>query len=49
MLTKPKNRLTTRVLDADDEQDPLVNAAGYSRIIGLVKVDKELVKLTLKR
>ena len=44
----PNNRLTTGVLDVNDEQDAIVNAAGHSRIVGLVKVCKELLKLTLK-
>ena len=34
---KPKNSLTTGVLDADDEQMLLVNVAGHSRILGLNK------------
>ena len=38
----PKNSLTSAVLDADDDQDALVNAAGCSRIVGLVKVGEEL-------
>jgi hypothetical protein len=33
----PKNSLTTGVIDADDEQDALVNAGGRSRIVGVLK------------
>ena len=40
MVNIPKNSLTTGVPDADDEQDAFVNAAGGSRIVGLVKVGK---------
>ena len=37
----PKNNW---VLDADDELDTLVNAAGRFKIVGLVNVGKEFLK-----
>ena len=39
----PNNSLTTGVLDVNDEQDAIVIAAGHSRIVGFLKVGKELV------
>ena len=45
----PKNSLTTGVLDVDDQQEPLVNAGGRSRVVELVKVGKELVKTYVEK
>ena len=43
-MSIPKPSFITGVLDAHDEQDTLVNAAGHSRIVGFLKVGKEFLK-----